>query len=62
VPFAIADNLLLATEPFVITGSLDGSPRREAGFLLPHPDKSPLPPLCVHHVLSFLEERLGKGI
>ena len=35
---------------------------REAGLLLPRADRSPVPPLCVHHMLSFLEQRLGKGI
>jgi hypothetical protein len=35
---------------------------REAGLLLPRADRSPVPPLCVHHMLTFLEERLGKGI
>jgi hypothetical protein len=35
---------------------------REAGLLLPRADKPPVGPLCVHHMLRFLEERLGKGI
>jgi hypothetical protein len=35
---------------------------RESGLLLPRADKPPVGPLCVHHLLSFLEERLGKGI
>jgi hypothetical protein len=35
---------------------------REAGLLLPRADKPPVEPLCVHHMLSFLEQRLGKGI
>jgi hypothetical protein len=35
---------------------------REAGLLLPRADRSPAPPLCIHHLLQFLEERLGRGI
>jgi hypothetical protein len=35
---------------------------REAGLVLPRADKPPVEPLCVHHLLAFLEERLGKGI
>jgi hypothetical protein len=35
---------------------------REAGLLLPRADKPPIERFCVHHMLSFLEERLGKGI
>jgi hypothetical protein len=35
---------------------------REAGLVLPRLDKPPVEPLCVHHLLKFLDERLGKGI
>jgi hypothetical protein len=35
---------------------------RETGSLLPRADKAPVGPLCIHHLLQFLEERLGKGI
>jgi hypothetical protein len=35
---------------------------REVGLLLPRADKPPVEPLRVHHLLKFLEERLGKGI
>jgi hypothetical protein len=35
---------------------------REAGLVLPRADKPPVPPLCIHHLLQFLELRLGEGI
>jgi hypothetical protein len=35
---------------------------REAGLLLPRADKPPIERFCVDHMLSFLEECLGKGI
>jgi hypothetical protein len=35
---------------------------REAGLLLPRADKQPIERFCVHHLLKFLEERLGRGI
>jgi hypothetical protein len=35
---------------------------REAALVLPRADKPRLEPLCVHHLLTFLEQRLGKGI
>jgi hypothetical protein len=35
---------------------------REAALVLPRADKPPVEPLCIHHLLRFLEERLGKGI
>jgi hypothetical protein len=30
--------------------------------VLPRADRSPVEPLCIHHLLAFLEERLGRGI
>jgi hypothetical protein len=35
---------------------------RETGLVLPRADKPPVEPRCVHHLLQFLEDRLGKGI
>src|SRR5215467_1674724 len=35
---------------------------REAGLILPRADKPSVEPRCIHHLLAFLEERLGRGI
>ena len=41
---------------------VEGGTAFTAPLVLPRADKSPVEPRCLHHMLAFLEERLGRGI
>ena len=58
---ASADRLLYRTEPSASIVQLDGSLTAKLGFCC-RARTGPVGPLCIHHMLAFLEERLGSGI